>query len=115
MRHNLYSITYEVLIQPGHRDQRRCRRRTDDPRPRLPCSEGRRTPGRILCECEFTSLNLSCELLNINSMRISLGRNRFAETVRARLHGRRMGENVSREYNVVFPRHQVRSARDADH
>jgi len=48
-------------------------------------------------------------------MRISLGRNRFAETVRARLHGRRMGENVSREYNVVFPRHQVRSARDADH
>ena len=51
--HNPYPITYDALIQPGHCDQRRCSRRTDDPRPRLPCSKRRRPSGCILRKCKF--------------------------------------------------------------
>ena len=118
--HNPYSITYDTLIQLGHCDQRRCSRRTDDPRPRLPCSKRRRASGCILRKCKFAFTSHPHTPTTYTEHSIYggvgfLGRNQFAKTVRSRLHGRRMGTNVTCEYNVVFPRHQIRRTRDADH
>jgi hypothetical protein len=62
-----------------------------------------------------TSFSKHTKLLNVDIIWDILGRNRVAKTVHVRLHGRRVGPGDSRKHSVVFPRHQVRRARDADH